>query len=85
MSASPDGIVNCTCCGRGVLEVKCPYSCIEKTFVEAASGSTFFLEDIGGKFTLKRDHVYYYQIQLQMKACEITYGDFIPQDRFLLR
>ena len=25
LGASPDGIVNCSCCGRGVLKVKCPY------------------------------------------------------------
>lgn len=24
--ASPDGIVECDCCGRGVLEIKCPYT-----------------------------------------------------------
>ena len=23
MGASPDGIVSCSCCGKGVLEVKC--------------------------------------------------------------
>ena len=23
--ASPDGIITCTCCGKGVLEVKCPF------------------------------------------------------------
>lgn len=24
-----------------------------------------------------RDHTYYYQIQLQIKLCETTHGDFI--------
>ncbi|XP_077553350.1 uncharacterized protein LOC144168189 [Haemaphysalis longicornis] len=23
-AASPDGLVECSCCGRGVLEIKCP-------------------------------------------------------------
>ena len=27
MSASPDGITKCECCGHGVLEIKYPYSC----------------------------------------------------------
>ena len=31
MGASPDGIVECGCCGRGVIEIKCPYSCRDKT------------------------------------------------------
>ena len=27
LGASPDGLISCKCCGQGVLEVKCPYSC----------------------------------------------------------
>ena len=27
--------------------------------------------------SLKKDHAYYYQIQLQMKICEVEYCDFI--------
>ena len=26
IGASPDGAVECKCCGKGVLEIKCPYS-----------------------------------------------------------
>lgn len=29
VGASPDGLVNCDCCGKGVLEVKCPFA-VEK-------------------------------------------------------
>ena len=25
IGASPDGVINCTCCRQGVLEIKCPY------------------------------------------------------------
>ena len=25
IGASPDGLIDCSCCGRGVLEIKCPY------------------------------------------------------------
>ena len=25
LGASPDGVVQCECCGNGVLEIKCPY------------------------------------------------------------
>ncbi len=24
--ASPDGVISCKCCGKGLLEIKCPYS-----------------------------------------------------------
>ncbi len=37
MSASPDGIVNCDCCGEGVIEIKCPYSCVDKSFEGATN------------------------------------------------
>lgn len=78
MGATPDGIVTCECCGRGVLEIKCPFSCRDKSFAEAATtNSRFFLTENDGVFTLKRNHAYYYQIQLQMKLCETTFGDFI--------
>ena len=30
MGASPNGLVSCTCCGRGVLEMKCPFSSKDK-------------------------------------------------------
>ena len=26
LGASPDGLISCKCCGKGVLEIKCPYS-----------------------------------------------------------
>lgn len=35
MGASPDGIVNCVCCGKGVLEIKCPYSCVDKLLLNS--------------------------------------------------
>ena len=44
--ASLDGVVSCECCGSGVIEIKCPYSCKDKSFLEATSESTLFLERI---------------------------------------
>ena len=54
MGASPDGIIKCDCCG---IEVKCPFSCTDKTFLEATSESGFIPENCFGKFSLKRDRV----------------------------
>lgn len=63
---------------KRVLEVKYPYSCKDKAFSEATeTDSTFFLDKVDGKLSLKRDHQYYCQMQLQMKLCETTHGDFI--------
>ena len=43
MGASPDGIIKCNCCGTGVLEVKCSFSCTDQTFLKATSQSGFFV------------------------------------------
>ena len=77
MGASPDGIVNCACCGRGVIEIKCPYSCRDKTFLEATGEKDLFLDVVDGKQQLKRKHTYYYQVQAQMKFCQCLYCDFV--------
>ena len=37
----------------------------------------FCLENVDGSISLKRNHAYYYQIQLQMKICEVEYCDFV--------
>ena len=37
----------------------------------------FCLENVDGSLLLKRNHAYYYQIQLQMKICEVEYCDFV--------
>ena len=42
MGASPDGIVQCDCCGKGVVEIKCPFSCRDKMFLEATGDKNFF-------------------------------------------
>ena len=87
--ATPDGIVHCTCCKRGVVEVKCPYRCKDKSFKEASEESTFCLScDADGKFELRTGHAYYYQVQLQMKLCEAGYCDFVvwsPSESVVLR
>ena len=37
--ATPDEIVNCSCCGPKVLEIKCPFWCKDQSFeVQQAKG-----------------------------------------------
>ena len=43
MGASPDGVLGCSCCDNGVLEIKCPFSCRDKAFLEKAKDGAFFL------------------------------------------
>ena len=66
IGASPDGIVKCSCCGTGTLEIKCPFQCKEKLFEELAQNqSPFCLEMESGSLKLKNDHPYYYQVNFR--------------------
>lgn len=77
LGASPDGFVKCRCCGCGVIEVKCPFSCRDRSFLQATEDSNFCLEHSEEGFALKRKHTYFYQVQLQMKLCDVNYCDFV--------
>lgn len=77
IGASPDGTVYCQCCGKGALEIKCPY-CHRGEAINsaAASDKKFCLKEINGKLHLDMDHMYYYQIQTQLFVCDVEYCDF---------
>ena len=79
LGATPDGLVSCSCHGDGTLEIKCPYSCREKDLEQVAEeNSNFFLvQDDDGILRLKETHQYYYQVQMQMKFCNVQYCDFV--------
>ena len=77
IGASPDGVVSCICCGKGVLEIKCPYSHQNTHIQDAASrDSTFCLKIVDGSLRLDNSHAYYYQIQTQLFVCDVGYCDF---------
>lgn len=75
LGASPDSIVECTCCGKGVLEIKCPF-CLKDGLPEEGFRS-FCCEKKDGMWKLKKSHAYFFQIQLQMTVCNVSYGDFM--------
>uniref|UniRef100_A0A1X7TJH5 PHD-type domain-containing protein n=1 Tax=Amphimedon queenslandica TaxID=400682 RepID=A0A1X7TJH5_AMPQE len=79
LGASPDGLVECSCCGKGVLEIKCPFRCKESTIKSLVDSSTdFYLKrQSDGIFSLDHDHSYYYQCQLQMFVTDRQYCDFV--------
>ena len=73
--ASPDGINCCDCCGKCVLEIKCPFTCKDILFMLASQeSSTFCLKDV---LKLDTSHAYYYHVQAQMKLCGANYCDFV--------
>ena len=81
MGASPDGVVNCKCCGCGIVEIKCPYSCRNTAFLDKSSESTFFLEENDGKLMLSVYHAYYFQVQAQLKLSGTHYCNFVVGEK----
>jgi len=61
-----------------VLEIKCPFTCKDKSFLLASlESSTFCLKDGDNDLKLDTLHAYYYQVQVQMKLCGVNYCDFV--------
>ena len=74
---SPDGMIDCFCCGKGVLEIKCPYSHQNETVESAASNDpSFCLKKDKDLLYLDHTHDYYYQVQTQMFVYNIECYDF---------
>ena len=78
LTASPDGLFLCKCCGLSIVEAKCPYTVRnEHIHVKDTFDRVDFLEDFHGKPRLKRSHKYYTQMQAQMWVCGVCHGFFI--------
>ena len=66
LGATPDGKVSCTCCGKGIVEIKCPYCHKESTIDNATQDKNFCLKkDSSDKIYLDHSHAYYFQVQTQ--------------------
>ncbi|XP_061670303.1 uncharacterized protein LOC133497991 [Syngnathoides biaculeatus] len=74
MSAYPDALVSCDCCGLGLLEVKCPFC---KGAENLSESGTSCLEHVDGRLRLRRSHTYYYRVQTQLLVCEREFVDFV--------
>ena len=66
--------MSCECHGRGVVEVKCPFSFKDKLPEDNIKGFCMEKVDV---WSLQHDHAYYYQVQLQMRVCKVSYCHFI--------
>ncbi|XP_024859127.1 uncharacterized protein LOC112450070 [Kryptolebias marmoratus] len=73
LGASPDGVANCSCCGRGTVEIKCPYK--YKNGLQGSHEDPDFCLD--KSFHLKTNHEYYHQVQLHIFVCVVQYCDFV--------
>jgi len=71
-SVSPDAEGCCTCCGKFLIEIKCPYSICETVPTsENLSYLNEIVTDKGQEVQLKHNHSYYAQIQGQMSVINI--------------
>ena len=79
IGASPDGLVECTCCGKGVVEIKCPYCAKDADSLNevADKRKNFCLDRTEKGLQLSRNHPYYMQCQLQMYVTGCSYCDFV--------
>lgn len=72
LGASLDGLVECECCGKGLLERKCPYKFRDKDPNEIEDES-FYLQHTGNSKELCHTHAYYFQVQGQLSICARDY------------
>ena len=90
LGASPDGLIECDCCGKGCLEIKCLYK-----YEDGLPGPYFHGDDnyppnfpkngymickeseypLDSEFTLKKSHKYFTQCQGHMMICDRSYCD----------
>ena len=80
LGASPDAVVSCSCCGKGVLEIKCPYSIANQ--IPSESNLTYLRKTaVDGKVNLVSSHPYYSQVQTQMGVTGRRWCDFLVYTR----
>ena len=77
IAASPDAIFECTCHGPKVIEVKCPWKLVNdyegvKDYIQ--KDSTCCMKP---DFTLKDNHQYYAQVQLQLYVTKLRECHFV--------
>ena len=77
MGASPDGIIQCCCHDKCLIEVKCPYNCSTQLFSELEGNKSFCLKQINKHLKLDKAHSYYYQVQCQLNICELDICYFV--------
>ena len=76
IGASPDAVVQCSCCGPGAAEFKVTWTHREKTIREFAQVQGTCLHIRNGNVALKHTHEYFYQVQTVMAVLKVSYVDF---------
>ena len=77
LGASPDGLIQCSTCGFGVIEIKSPFKYRNATWQEAAQDTANGCSIEGNSLRVKRHSRWMYQIQGQMMITGASYCDFV--------
>ena len=59
-AATPDSFASCSCCGKGIIEVKCPLALKDDGLQNAITNGTFYIKKKNRVFELEKAHSYYY-------------------------
>ena len=78
ISASPDALVNCSCCGQGLLEIKCP---LTLAHADPSKEPPAYIVTVDGRHILKKEHPYYSQVITQMGATGRKWCNFFIYSR----
>lgn len=72
-AVSPDATCSCDCCGKYLLEIKCPYSLSEPnaTVEDLLNLKKPYILMENNEYQIDKKHSYYYQLQIQMAVCRL--------------
>lgn len=77
LAATPDLLVECSCCGPAVVEVKCPWTVRDTSLADLYKDPRGPVIEVDKAPVLKESHDYFYQVQAQMLACNVPHADFV--------
>uniref|UniRef100_A0A1A8CDG9 YqaJ viral recombinase domain-containing protein n=1 Tax=Nothobranchius kadleci TaxID=1051664 RepID=A0A1A8CDG9_NOTKA len=77
LGATPDALVYCECCGKGCVEIKCPYTHHNHNLLQACEDDTFCFTLTDGRVELKQTHKYFKQFQTQIFVTKSEFCDFV--------
>lgn len=77
IGATPDALVHCACCGKGCVEIKCPFKHQDHNILQACTDKEFCLQFTEGRMEFKQTHKYYKQVQTQIFVSESQFCDFV--------
>ena len=75
IGASSDGLVLCSCCGEGCVEIKCPFD-QRDNYISEAVHDNICLTKTNNSIKLLVTHQYHYQTETQIYVTKSNFCDF---------